>query len=500
MRGSKKYSNRTIYHASGVFCAAQPGCNSIQTGILQKMKLSLPTLLLSTAILMMSAGKAQGYQALNGSAYTGSTAIFNNPAASVNSAYRWDLTIFSVQAKVSNNSAYLQSSAGGGSTIAFRQDFNSKFLHANVDAGLFNFLYKIAPDKAFSIGVRLRSYDHLKTLPVNITDTMGSIHSFLMLNQNTPFVEGFATHNAWMETNLNYSQVLMQDHSSRLTGGITLHITKGMSGAYVKLNKVSYLVSKNATDTLFNFTNGTGAFAYSAGHDEGSYKDFNATTVGGLGLSAGIEYMTFNNEITNGNNHPLNYDWKIGVSLMDLGSSTYKPSVASAEYYDPKSTATDINVDQKLNNAPDIKAFKDSLKTLFNNSRDITENFSISSPTRLIVNVDKNMGDHLFINAELSMNFFSSASYTKLRTRELNLLTITPRWETIGLGAYLPIQYNTQGQLWMGAAIKLGPLVLGIHNLGILKKNALLNGGGYLLLSIHPFSKRRILDHFDCPQ
>jgi hypothetical protein len=52
----------------------------------------------------------------------------------------------------------------------------------------------------------------------------------------------------------------------------------------------------------------------------------------------------------------------------------------------------------------------------------------------------------------------------------------------------------------MGAAIKLGPLVLGIHNLGILKKNALLNGGGYLLLSIHPFSKRRILDHFDCPQ
>jgi hypothetical protein len=453
-------------------------------------------------LIMVSAkGLAQGYQALHGSAYTGSTAVFNNPASSVNSAYRWDLTLFNVQAKLTNNSIFYQSATDiSTSGLAMRQDFNSKFLHANADIGLLNLLYKISTDKAFSIGVRLRSYDHLKTLPVNISDTISSIHSFLMMNQNTPFVEGFVTHNAWMETNLNYSQVIRQDNTSRLTGGITLHITKGLSGAYLKLNKVSYLVSKNATDTLFSFTNGTAAFAYSAGHDEGTYKDFNATTIGGLGLSMGIEYMTYNNEVTYGKNHTMNYDWKIGLSLMDLGSSSYKPSIASGEFADPKFSATDVNVDRKLNGAPDIKAFKDSLKTFFGNSRDITENFSISSPTRLILNMDRNMGNNFFVNAELSMNFYSSASYTKLRTRDINLLTVTPRWETIGLGAYLPIQYNTQGQLWMGAAVKLGPLVLGLHNIGILRKDALLNGGGYLLFSIHPFSRRRILDKLDCPQ
>jgi hypothetical protein len=40
--------------------------------------------------------KSQGYQALNGSPYTGSTAVFNNPAASVGSLYKWDLSLFSL--------------------------------------------------------------------------------------------------------------------------------------------------------------------------------------------------------------------------------------------------------------------------------------------------------------------------------------------------------------------------------------------------------------------
>jgi hypothetical protein len=159
-----------------------------------------------------------------------------------------------------------------------------------------------------------------------------------------------------------------------------------------------------------------------------------------------------------------------------------------------------VTADQKFTGAPDISAFKDSLTSVFTNSTTITNNFSITNPTRLIVNVDRNFGNNFYINGELSMNFFSTSSYTKYRTRELNLLTITPRWETIGWGAYLPLQYNTQGQIWVGAAVKLGPLVLGLHSLGILAKNPTINGGGYLLLSIHPFNKRNVLSKMDCPK
>ena len=120
----------------------------------------------------------------------------------------------------------------------------------------------------------------------------------------------------------------------------------------------------------------------------------------------------------------------------------------------------------------------------------------------MVVYIDKNLGNHFYINGELSMNFFSSSGYDykKLKSRELNLLTITPRWETIGWGAYFPIQYNTQGQLWVGAAVKLGPLVMGVHSLGIFKKDPTINGGAYLMLSLHPFNKRKVLSTLDCTE
>ena len=113
--------------------------------------------------------------------------------------------------------------------------------------------------------------------------------------------------------------------------------------------------------------------------------------------------------------------------------------------------------------------------------------------------MDKNLGNHFFVNGDLSLNFYSTSDVLKTNTRELNLLTVTPRWETIALGAYLPIQYNTQGQLWVGAAIKLGPLVLGVHSLEIFNKYPSLNGGGYLLISFHPFNKSKVHSYFDCP-
>ncbi|MCA6450171.1 MAG: hypothetical protein IM584_08050 [Chitinophagaceae bacterium] len=450
-------------------------------------------------LLFTSAGLfAQGYQALHGSAYAGSTAIFNNPAASVNTAFKWDLTLFSVQAKMSTNSAFIRNNQGTRE-LSLLEGRSSKFFHTNADLSLFNLLYKPDNNKAFNAGIRARTYAHSKMMPFSYSDTINSLHSFLVANNTLPFVQGFVTQSGWLEADLNYSQVLHEDSRSRLTAGITFQIMKGLSGAFAKLNKVSYFESKNGTDTVYSLTDGSGSMGYSANYDESTFKDFLKKSHSGMGLSMGIEYLTYNSETTAGTgNNVLNYDWKIGLSLMDLGANRFTPGTSSVQLFGPNFAITDVSIDRKLSGAQTLQAFKDSLRTIFTNSADITESFTIANPTRLILNIDRNLGNHFYINGELNMNFFSSASYTKLRTRELNLLTITPRWETLNLGAYLPVQYNTQGQLWVGMAIKAGPLVVGLHNLGLLKKNPMLNGGGYLMLSIHPFSKKKLKDYLDC--
>lgn len=441
---------------------------------------------------------AQGYQALHGSAYTGSTAVFNNPASSVNSVHKWDLTLFSTQLKIATNTAYLRST-NGTKELALKEDINSKFIHANADLSLLNFLYKIDDRSAVNFGIRGRTYLHTKTMPFRFTDSVTSLHSFLIANNNLPFLEGFATQTGWLEADLNYSKVLFEDSRSRLSGGITLQIMKGLSGAFVKLNRVSYFESKNATDTIFSLTDGSGSMGYSGNYDESTFKDFYKKAKTGLGLSMGIEYMTYNSESTAGRgNNSLNYDWKIGLSLLDLGANQFSPGEGSVQLFGPNYAITDITIDNKLIGTQDLRSFKDSLRTIFTNSADITAPFKIANPTRLILNIDRNLGNHFYVNGELSMNVYSSSSYTKLRTRELNLLTVTPRWETLNWGAYLPVQYTTQGQLWVGMAVKAGPLVLGFHNLGLLKKEPMLNGGGYLLLSIHPFNRKKVRDIMDC--
>jgi hypothetical protein len=48
--------------------------------------------------LLCTSSFAQSYKSTYGSAFAGSTSIFNNPASSVNQAFKWEATILSAQA------------------------------------------------------------------------------------------------------------------------------------------------------------------------------------------------------------------------------------------------------------------------------------------------------------------------------------------------------------------------------------------------------------------
>jgi hypothetical protein len=438
---------------------------------------------------------AQGYQALHGSSYTGSTAVYNNPASSVNYVHRWDLTMLAVQAKASTNAASLQNF----NTIRITDGYFSRFMHSTTDMGLLNFLYKPDDKRALSFNLRFRNYVHARTQPFNYVDSVAtSLNRFFVNNRTTPFFEGFATHSGWLEFGLNYSQVLHETDHDRLTGGVTLQLMKGLSGIAFKVNKLSYLEQKNSTDTNYIFSGGGASVAYSDQYETSEgMKDFISKSILSLGLSMGIEYTIFEPG-ENINGKTPGYTWKMGVSLMDLGANHYKAGQYSQQFGNPVGNISDRDLENKLSPANNVRELADSLATMFTANTLINDKFKINNPTRLILNVDRNLGNNFFVNGELSLNFFSTSSYKRLNLRELNLFTVTPRWETSEFGLFLPMQYNTQGQFWVGAAVKLGPLVVGMHNLGILKKDAELNGGGYMLLSIHPFQTKKVTSKLDC--
>ncbi|TDO28610.1 hypothetical protein [Sediminibacterium goheungense] len=445
---------------------------------------------------------AQSYQSTYGSAFAGSTSIKNNPASSVNSAYKWDLTLFTAQARISTNSLFMRKDSAflNGGSLA-------RFLHNNVDISLLNFLYKPNNKHAFAFNLRVRSYNHARTAPIFASDSIYSIHDFIVQNRTTPYLEGFVTHSGWLQGDFNYSRILSETHNSRLTGGVTLQVMKNISAAYGRVSKMSYLESKTSTDTLYTFVTGGGAFGYSSNYDETSSgtsstgKDFLKNTITNFGLSLGVEYLLYAEAPTAyQQNNAINYQWKIGAALMDLGASRYKSSAFSSQFRNVDPGITDMTMDQKFTNIQNGQDLRDSLATVFNNADSVGGKFKIGSPTRLVINVDRSFGNNLYVNADLSINLHGTSGYKRLLTREINLLTITPRWETINWGFYLPIQYNSQGQFHIGAAFKAGPLVLGIHNIQWAKQIKNLSGGGYLMLSIHPFNKKKVVSKLDCPE
>ncbi|MBW0178606.1 hypothetical protein [Sediminibacterium sp.] len=455
-----------------------------------------------TLLICFSGLKAQSYQSTYGSAYAGSTSIKNNPAASVNSAYKWDLTLFTAQVRASTNSLFMRNDSAfltGGS--------HSRFLHNNVDISLLNFLYKPNNQQAFAFNLRARTYNHIRTAPIFASDSIYSIHDFIVQNRTTPYLEGFVTHSGWIQGDFNYSRILNENHNSRLTGGVTLQVMKNISAAYGRVSKMSYLESKTSTDTVYTFVTGGGAFGYSSNYDETSSgtsstpKEFLKNTVTNFGLSLGVEYLLYAETPSSyQQNNAMNYQWKIGVSLMDLGASRYKSSEFSSQFRNIDPGITDITMDQKFMNIQSGRDLRDSLATVFTSADSVGDKFKIGSPTRLVINVDRSFGNNLYLNADLNINLHGTSGYKRLLTREINLLTVTPRWETINWGVYLPIQYNSQGQFHIGAALKAGPLVLGIHNLQWVKQIKNLSGGGYLMLSIHPFNKKKVISKLDCPE
>lgn len=460
-----------------------------------------PLNFIAALLLLASFTHAQSYQSTYGSSYAGSTGIRNNPAASVNSAYKWDLTLFTVQGRASTNTAFFRNDS-----ILVNNAYKARYLHNNVDVSLLNFLYQPNRRQAFALNLRARSYNHVRTLPIAYNDSINTINDFLKENRNTPFLEGFMTHTGWLQADLNYAQVLREDSRSRLTGGITLQVMKHLSGAFGRLNRLTYTENRNTTDTFYTFSTGGGSFGYSSNYDETStgssstIKDFLKGARMGLGLSLGVEYLIYD-EANNAyqQNHPLSYTWKIGASLMDLGAGKFTSSDFSSEFRNINPGITGSTMENKFTNIETGRHLRDSLATIFTDAAAIASTFKIGMPTRLVINIDRSFGHNLYVNADLNINLHGTSNYKKLLTRELNLLTITPRWETISWGVYLPVQFNSQKQFHIGAAIKAGPLVVGIQNLQWIKGPRNLSGGGYVMLSIHPFNKKKVVSKLDCP-
>ena len=458
-----------------------------------------------------SIGNAQQYHAIHGSSYAGVASAFNNPASIGNSLHRWDLLLFSGQTSVFTNTVYAQALKNAvfnraGATIT--TGTQARYLNSNSDLGLFSAMYRINKQHAVAISFRGKMYNHVYTNDFNFQDTISSIRSFFKTNRNTPFLESKTMHAGWGEVNLTYAGTLMETDNSRLTGGATVHFSKSIFGAFTNMLKAKFREDINGNDTSYSAYSGIGEYGYSANYDiiqqfgvtASTIKSFVQEAKSAFGLSLGLEYLKYDdeNDLDKRKYEGRLYNYKIGFSIVDIGSQRFNTSPYTGRFLGNSNDISDSEIARAMRGVNNTRSLRDSLGVIFDSIQALPNTFSIANPTRAIINFDKQINANFFVNAQMVVHLNSVKNGQKRVSNDFSFMTITPRWETLNWGIYLPMQYTRDGQFWTGLAIKAGPLVAGIHRIGIVKQGSLLNGGGYILLNIHPFRKKEMRSRLDC--
>ena len=472
--------------------------------------------LLAFVSLFCKIGISQNYQAIHGSPYAGSLGIYNNPASGIHNHDNWDVTLFSVQLKSSTNgfSSTKPLLKLPQSSVFLSNGRKERFVHISQDARVLNGRIKLNQNKAVAFGANLRTYVHVNADPFNYLDTISAFKSLLTLNRPSPTFTGNMVHSMWTEGYISYSQVLRKTSFDQLSAGITVKGIRTISAAYLYMDRMTFTEStRPGENETFYVTDPEGRYGYSSNFDQldenkdgaQNRSEFMRYTQGSVGFDVGIEYFIKDD-------YPrlfddverLEYNWKIGISVLDIGRNFFKHGEYSRRFNGIRNDLDEEEAETKFSSFENLDQYYDSLESVVQVLQAPQTPFYVYQPTRLVVNVDKHLKDDFYVNGEVSINFFSTKSEKRLHTRELNMVTVTPRWETSLLGVYLPVQVNTQGQFWVGSAVKAGPFLLGIHDWRwLFSKKHVFSGGGYIALIVKNFfwngPRDKPIKNFTCP-
>ena len=452
-------------------------------------------------LILSLSSHAQDYHAVEGSPYAGAIGVANNPASSVNTPYPWDITLFSVQETNTTNAlkltdfGYLTHDAIHYNWVGGRL---ARYAAFNFNAHLLNVRLALGRNQAVCFGANIRGYGSVRTGPVNYNDTLKNMNEFFNLNEGTAYNASMVS-SSWVEGFISYGRVLVDNAYGRLNGGITLKGMRGISGAFAQLNggSVNRTITPADPLTIYDLAAGSGRYAYSSNYDYWknghstiqNLKDFLGHTRPGAAVDLGAEYLVKPQTVNvygEGDSY-YDYDWKIGVSLLDIGYNQYRYGSQSRVIGDPKTNVTDSALNEKFARINSVAGFNDSMSTIVNSFNSIPGVFKVWNPARLVINVDRPLPDHFAVNTNLTLNLGGSNKGQRFFTKDLTLLSVTPRWEVRRLGAYLPVEVTTDGKVWVGGAFKAGPLLMGIDNWSnLFTKTKMANGGIYLALVIRP--------------
>ncbi|AUS04243.1 DUF5723 family protein [Pseudotamlana carrageenivorans] len=427
-------------------------------------KITFLLLTLSTSFYMYG----QSFNGFLTDNYSGVNSVILNPANIVDSRFKTDINLVGVSTFVGNDYTGVNFMDAVKGDLDFDEDAytyptdnNNGLL--NVDVLGPAFMFNLTENSSLAIFTRARGFFSAHNVNGNLIDNFDSDDS------EDVFVDAgnlITIGHAWGELGVTYAQVIINDRTKFLKGGLTVKYLQGGGSARINGNNVTVDYDADGAGPDKGTISTTGELTYAAfdlSFDEDGY-DYELPKASGVGFDLGFVYEWRSNypnyQQTNakGETHYLKdknkYKLKLGLSITDIGGINYKDGIE--ETFDiTKANVNEEDLQDDFDNADNMEDFLNSYYTNVNSTR----GYKVNLPTALHFNADWSFTNHFYLNLNTDLSLVSKEKVSA--TRIANTVSLTPRFESKFFSFYLPVGFVQYSGFQAGAGLRAGPLYLG---------------------------------------
>ncbi|MBQ4916049.1 OmpA family protein [Maribacter sp. MMG018] len=412
--------------------------------------------------------KAQSYIGFLSDNYSGVHGVIGNPANIADSRFKTDVNLVGASAFISNDYVGVGLSDLMGSDFDYDTDAElsastNNNIAGNVDVLGPAFMFNLTPKSSIAVFSRARAFVTLSEINGETIDDLDD-----GIDENRDFMvdEGnfYGSASGWAEIGVTYAHVLYNKEQHFLKGGLSLKYLKGVGNVYTTGTDVQIAYDADGATLPDSSTVGTltstGEVAYgsSADFEDDDYEFEMPNNASGFGVDLGFVYEwrpDYKNYITTNADGTVHvqkdknkYKLKVGLSVTDLGAVKYDDGVEDS--YDITNSITEDDyeqydgIEEKLENLYVLTSTEQGIKS--------------SLPSALHFNVDYNINKGFYVNLNTDISLKSAGSNI---VKRVNILSLTPRFESKWFSFYLPFSTYQYSGFQMGAGFRAGPLYVG---------------------------------------
>jgi len=402
------------------------------------------------SLCLPAMGFSQNYIGHRIDNYAGIHGVMYNPANVFDSRMRADINLFSAGINFGNDYAGigLSSLNANEEGFSFEDDAdlnptNTNNFYANVDVMGPSFMFNLNSKSSIGLITRVRGLFNLHNingeLYQNIVDDFDTEENF---NFDLNSLNGNL--HAYAEIGLVYGRVLLDKQTHFLKGGATLKYLAGGGGLFTNTSNLSgnYSAAQEQVNVNGSFTYGT-----TADFDNQDI-DFTETS-SGFGADLGVVYEWRPDDSNLGMRGQNKYKLKLGLSVTDIGSINYDAGKVT------RYAANNVTINESEFDEKDIQEILDDNFA----GQETTETVTMVLPTALHFAADYKLKNKLYLNLQTSLSMVSPES--QQASRMGNVATLSPRFESKWLSAYMPLSLRQYDGFAWGFGLRAGPLTIG---------------------------------------